>query len=193
MESIFMSINRSTLTFRKFFGSSIEAMMTVCIAVCEQRVLKAIPTEPSPTLVEISLTKERLQIKILAGGQGTHRQNIVQYVAEWFDLHRDLNEFYNLGNAGLRQLIREFAGLRIVGIPDLFEALCWSIIGQQINLSFAYRIKRNLVEFSGEFIHYEGQKHFLFPTPAKVMEISEATLRDMKFSPTENLLYQISR
>lgn len=39
-----------------------------------------------------------------------------------------------------------YKGVRFIGIPDIFEAICWAIIGQHINLKFAYTLKRRLVE-----------------------------------------------
>ena len=39
--------------------------------------------------------------------------------------------------------IEQYYGLRTLGIPDLFEALSWGIIGQQINLTYAYTLKED--------------------------------------------------
>ena len=62
------------------------------------------------------------------------------YTTEWLDLDTDLYPFYALAerDALLAPAIRQHYGLRLITIPDLFEALCWAIIGQQINLTFAY-------------------------------------------------------
>jgi DNA-3-methyladenine glycosylase II len=72
-------------------------------------------------------------------------------VSGWFDLERNMDPFYSLLRHDVRlfYMADAFAGLRIVGIPNLFEALCWSITGQQINLTFAYKLKRRLVETYG--------------------------------------------
>jgi DNA-3-methyladenine glycosylase II len=70
----------------------------------------------------------------------------------------------------------------LIGIPNLFEALCWSIIGQQINLTFAYRLKRRLVEHYGKSISYNGNDYHLFPEPVALAKADIITLRNMQYS-----------
>jgi DNA-3-methyladenine glycosylase II len=73
-------------------------------------------------------------------------------------------------------------GLRIVGIPDLFEAICWAITGQQINLAFAYTLKRRFVETFGDCIEQEGHTYFIFPSSALVAQLSVSDLTALQFS-----------
>jgi DNA-3-methyladenine glycosylase II len=109
---------------------------------------------------------------------------IRQFITEWFDLDRDLQPFYELlkNNEALAYMPESYNGLRFMGMPDLFEAIAWSIIGQQINLTFAYKIKRRLVENFGSFIAYNGEHYYLFPTPGKIAGIEVAALRELQFS-----------
>ncbi len=74
------------------------------------------------------------------------RERIVQYLMDWFDVKQDLACFYRMANQDkiLQPLVEKYSGLRLIGIPDLFEALVWAIIGQQINLPFAYTLKKRL-------------------------------------------------
>ena len=44
-----------------------------------------------------------------------------------------------------RELARQ-AGLRLPQTPTVFEGLMWALVGQQVNLAFAYRLRRALVE-----------------------------------------------
>ena len=62
-------------------------------------------------------------------------------------------------------MVSEYNSLRIMAIPDLFEAVCWSIIGQQINLTFAYKLKRKFTEVYGTKLTFEGINYHLFPKP----------------------------
>ncbi len=64
-------------------------------------------------------------------------------MVDWFDLERDLAGFYQLLNSHkqTKNFPKDYHGLRLMGIVDLFEALSWCVIGQQINLTFAH--KRN--------------------------------------------------
>jgi DNA-3-methyladenine glycosylase II len=112
------------------------------------------------------------------------RMEAAQYVWDWFDLNRDLAPFYQLAETDpiLQKLIEAHYGLRIVGIPDLFEALSWAIIGQQINLTFAYTLKTRFVETYGEHMEVDGNKYWLFPTPAKIAGLSVDELKGLQFS-----------
>ncbi|QQP10666.1 hypothetical protein FJQ98_15520 [Lysinibacillus agricola] len=51
---------------------------------------------------------------------------ITQFVREWFDLDNDLTAFYEMAKVDslLKMPVEKFKRLRIIGIPDLFEALC---------------------------------------------------------------------
>lgn len=112
------------------------------------------------------------------------RLAIAQYVWEWFDLDTDLTPFYKLAEREplLTKLVNEYHGLRVIGISDLFEALCWAIIGQQINLTFAYTLKRRLVESFGEYIEWKEQKYWLFPTPERIAKLSIDDLKELQFT-----------
>ncbi|MEM8907905.1 MAG: DNA-3-methyladenine glycosylase, partial [Bacteroidota bacterium] len=107
-----------------------------------------------------------------------------KYVIDWFDLDRDLSAFYQMAqqDAILSGLISRFHGLRLIGIPDLFEALSWAIIGQQINLNFAYTLKKRLVENYGTELSIDGTVYFLFPNPGVVANLNVTDLRPLQFS-----------
>ena len=79
-------------------------------------------------------------------------------------------------------MCEDFKGLRLIGIPDLFEALCWSIIGQQINLTFAYKLKRRMVEAFGQQVEFEGITYHLFPEAERLAQVTVPELRAMQFS-----------
>ncbi|HZE83576.1 MAG TPA: DNA glycosylase, partial [Puia sp.] len=106
------------------------------------------------------------------------------YIIDWFDLGRDIDPFYTLlkKDKRLAYMVEEYKGLRLIGIVDLFEALCWSVIGQQINLQFAYKTKRRLVERYGSRIEYGGKNYYLFPTPGQLAAATMEELKGMQFS-----------
>ncbi|MDF2876601.1 MAG: DNA-3-methyladenine glycosylase [Sporomusa sp.] len=107
-----------------------------------------------------------------------------QYVVEWFNLDTDIRPFYEMARADvmLAPLIEHYRGLHIVGIPDLFEAIAWAIIGQQINLTFAYNLKRRFVQAFGEQITSAGRQHWLFPLPEIVAGLTVDDFLPMQFS-----------
>lgn len=112
-------------------------------------------------------------------------RSIRQFVSEWLDLHADLAPFYELASRDplLRDAAARFRGLRLVGVPDLFEAVAWAIVGQQINLPFAYTLKRRLVEtFGSSVTDSEGSRHWLFPTAERIAGLRAADLTALKMT-----------
>lgn len=112
------------------------------------------------------------------------QEEITRYVREWFDLDNDLTSFYSLSreDAVLNQVVNRLYGLRNMGIPDLFEALCWGIIGQQINLAFAYTLKRRFVETFGTRIGSGDINCWLFPTPQAIASLSVADIAALQMT-----------
>jgi DNA-3-methyladenine glycosylase II len=149
-------------------------------------VLKALTVKGQHILFSIEGSGDSLYVKILQGKLNNEiEQEITSYISEWFDLKRNLTEFYALllEHEQLAYMVKEYRGLRLIGIPDLFEAISWAIIGQQINLNFAYKVKRRLVEKYGDRIEYGDNVYFTFPTFNKLAtEASAEDLRSMQFS-----------
>ncbi|MFC5450935.1 DNA-3-methyladenine glycosylase family protein [Paenibacillus aestuarii] len=119
-----------------------------------------------------------------AGQQLELLKAIAEYVWEWFDLGRDLGPFYTLAERDplLGPVAQRFYGLRLMGIPDLFEALSWGIIGQQINLAFAYTLKRRLVEAFGTSLVWEGRTYWAFPSPETIAGLTPDALTVLQFT-----------
>ena len=112
------------------------------------------------------------------------RARIAKYVWHWFDLATDLRPFYRMAakDPVLKNVTKELHGLRILTISDLFEAICWAIIGQQINLTFAYTLKKRFVEAFGEAFYFNNKNYYLFPTPQVISRQTVADLRDLQFT-----------
>lgn len=156
-----------------------------CLYVLRDRSIhRAIYFNSSLTPFTVSETNGKLILKVAKSISNDEQNAVISFVLEWFDLDRDLNPFYNLlsENPVLNELTTKYEGLRLIGIPDLFEAMCWSIIGQQINLTFAYKLKRRLVEAYGESIDYQGHTLYHFPTPEALVNLDEDFLKTQQFS-----------
>ncbi|MBM7839813.1 DNA-3-methyladenine glycosylase II [Alkalihalobacillus xiaoxiensis] len=110
--------------------------------------------------------------------------DVFAYVAEWFDLFSEIEPFYQLAEADplLRDPVARFYGLRIMGISNLFEALVWGVLGQQINLTFAYTLKRRFVETFGEKIEVGGTAYWQFPTAQSVSTLDVRDLANLKMT-----------
>lgn len=154
-------------------------------SVEEGKVYKAISLPSFVALTEISFDNIHLTIRILNAAPKFKDQILVEeYVSQWFDLYTDLKPFYAMANNDklLGPLVEQFYGYRIVGQPDLFESLVWAVIGQQINLSFAYTLKQRFVESFGYREIAQNKTFYLFPKPEEVAKLNDADLLPLQFS-----------
>ena len=112
------------------------------------------------------------------------KEIIAGYVREWFDLETDLKPFYQMAEKDklLKDLVKKYYGYRIVGQPDLFESLIWAVLGQQINLGFAYTLKQRFVQRFGERLALGPDEYFLFPSPETVSVLTTDQLLPLQFS-----------
>lgn len=78
-----------------------------------------------------------------------------------------------------RLLSRCGPGLRLPQTASVFEALCWAIVGQQVNLRFAGQLRRVLIELAG-LPHPSGMK--AHPTLAGIAALDPERLGRLKFS-----------
>lgn len=147
-----------------------------------ERIVKALQLDGRELLVEIVEGKGNLEITILEGK--VNDSVLADYVRDWFDIDKELAPFYTLlkKDKRLAYMVEEYKGLRLVGIVDLFEALAWSIIGQQINLTFAFTLKRRLVEKYGASISHGGEIFHLFPDCRALAKLEVEDLRPLQFS-----------
>ncbi len=137
-------------------------------------------------VIPIQITGDNRKLKVISSGNLSvpAQQAVVHYVEEWFDLKTDIAPFYKLARKDelLKDLVRRFHGYRIVSIPDLFESLVWAVIGQQINVAFAYVVKQRYVKTFGEKIIWNDRDLYLFPSPQVTMHIPDEELLSMQFS-----------
>ena len=101
-------------------------------------------------------------------------------------LHQPLEAFHALAekHAMMAPLAAALPGVRIPQVPTLWEALCWAVLGQQINLTFAYKLRNRLIRLANG-IEAEGSvlsAPLPFPTPEKVLHLNGDTLRQHQFS-----------
>jgi DNA-3-methyladenine glycosylase II len=160
----------------------------VIYRVIDDRIIRAFSFGGRKLLVSIQLLKTEICIELLAGDDDhLLLERAGQFVKEWLDIENNLAPFYELlaGHATLSYMAKEFGGLRSIGIPDLFEALCWAIIGQQINLSFAHKLKRRLVEAYGEYMAWNNGRYYIFPEPAVIATLDPLQLQAMQFSASK--------
>lgn len=136
-------------------------------------------------LIEIENKGDVLRVKCLnKKATKSEKKAIEAYVIEWWGLEDDLKPFYRFSNKDsmLKKITKNQRGLRLIGFPELFETLIWAIIGQQINLNFAYTIKQRFVEKYGTRLEFNEQNYYLFPDPKTVSQLSIEDLKSLQFS-----------
>ncbi|WP_235822150.1 DNA-3-methyladenine glycosylase family protein [Gottfriedia luciferensis] len=154
-------------------------------AVKEDFFFKLIKIDNELLLLKVSSEDKRILIEFPDQNPSeVIKKAAARYIWDLFDMGRDLSGFYQLSNNDqmLKQLIQQYYGLRIIGIPDLFEAFTWAIMGQQINLTFAFSLKRSFVEKYGESFKWNGEDFWLFPTPEDIDELEVSDLTSLKFT-----------
>lgn len=148
-------------------------------------LIKLLKIDEEMILCKIESEHKAINVEFLSGKPSYEgREAIAKYIWEWFDLDQNLEEFYNIASEDklLSPLAKRYYGLRIVGMPDLFESLVWAIIGQQINLNFAYTLKKRFVQDFGENIVFENETYWVFPSYDKIAQIEVEELRNHQFT-----------
>jgi DNA-3-methyladenine glycosylase II len=157
-----------------------------CHVIQDNSLYKLEKFDGQPVLMKIAVDEsEALRIGFLTPRpKKSIRARVAKYIWHWFDLDTDLGPFFRMARKDpvLKIIAEDLYGLRIIAIPDLFEAICWSIIGQQINLTFAYTLKKRFVEAFGEKYAFENKHYFLFPTPQAISRKTAADIRRLQFT-----------
>jgi DNA-3-methyladenine glycosylase II len=151
----------------------------------ENGVVKLLQIEGERVLFRVKDSEKGLSLEFINSVPSANiMHQIKNYVHEWFDLETDLTPFYRLARKDdlLKDLVKRYFGYRIIGQPDLFESLVWAVLGQQINLQFAYTLKQRFVENFGERFSWGNQNYFLFPTPLRVASLRDDNLLPLQFS-----------
>ena len=137
--------------------------------------------------IPISVTSHgnRLKVVFLSAPPAQQLQDTVRdYIEEWLDFETDLAAFYKLARSDrvLASLVTRFFGLRLIKILNLFQAMTWAVIGQQINIRFAYMLYRRFVEAYGEYFSFGEQKLWVFPAPDAIADLRIEDLAALQFT-----------
>jgi len=139
-------------------------------------IWKALATADGPVVLQLTLEPGRVSVQI----HSDHKIGREAMAA----LHNDALHMLGLVNQ-IEQFERQHAafvkprrGLRLPLIPRGFDALCWAITGQQINLKFATQLRRALITLAGEKI---GDM-IAHPTPAALANVGVSELAALRYS-----------
>lgn len=132
-----------------------------------------------------SVVQPRLTLEVLGDHLDealmTEAARLVRHI---FSLDTDPTPFYALanGDAVFGALVQRYYGLRPLLVAAAFEAAVWAIIGQQVNISFARKLKHKFIELCGRTAHIAGDDYALMPTPQVVAALDPARLTANQFS-----------
>lgn len=95
-------------------------------------------------------------------------------------VNQNVDEFESLiDKLAFHTLIDERKGARVPQSASLFDGLIWAVIGQQINLRFAYKLRQRLFQNYGRPV---GDGLFATPTPERLAELTREQLQPLQFS-----------
>lgn len=167
----------------QFLRRSPREMLHTC---SETEIHKLLQVQGVPVLFRICVKDSQHLVVTILNTSITSKikEELERYIRDWLDLDTDLKPFYKLAAKDkiLSALVKKFYGYRIVGQPDLFESIVWAVLGQQINLPFAYTLKQRFVEQFGTQVKFNDTVYHLFPEPAVVASLKDADLLHLQFS-----------
>jgi AraC family transcriptional regulator of adaptative response / DNA-3-methyladenine glycosylase II len=140
------------------------------------RIWKALMTADGPAMVEISIEPGQAWVRLHAQNKlGRDSMSALHAAAlKILALTNDVSQF----EARHADFVQNRRGLRMPLLPTSFDALCWGIIGQQINVKFAGALRREMMELAGEKIG-DMRAH---PTPERVANLDMSTLAARRYS-----------
>jgi AraC family transcriptional regulator, regulatory protein of adaptative response / DNA-3-methyladenine glycosylase II len=153
-----------------------------CERVEDRRIFKALDTDDGPVVLEIALEGEGAWCRV--HGQRPVGPETMQHVhtaaLRMLGLAGDIVGFESRASRDTRlaRLLDRRRGLRVPMTATGFDALCWAIIGQQINVKFAGALRRSLIELTGREI--DGM--LAHPRAEAVANLDKSDLTKRRFS-----------
>lgn len=133
------------------------------------------PFEPAVLRLDFSAAPS-VQVSLSPFGDAIRAH---QLVVGLLGLEQDAAAFARFAKRlGFGRLVAGRPQLRVSQTVSVFEGLMWAIIGQQINLPFAFALRRRLFELAGRLVG----GLFAAPTPAAVAALTIDQLKAIQFS-----------
>lgn len=130
----------------------------------------------SPAVLKIHLDPAKVTVRC-PKGSAVEAHGVAAHI---LGLGQDSEAFERLAvRLGFARLVSGGKGLRICQTPTAFDGLLWTIIGQQINLPFTYRLRRRLFELAGTPV---AGGLIAPPSPAQVAALDPRQLLAQQFS-----------
>ena len=153
----------------------------------EDLFVRAFDFDGCPILIKIDCAQNKnqnsLKIEWFSSSARIDKSGLRRLLTKIFYLDFPLEEFYDLKlDPNMKKLTLKYTGFRPIMSPTIFEAAAWSIIGQQVNLAFAYTLKKRVIEKTNRKFVIDKLTYFLFPEPGDIARLNYSDLRAMQFS-----------
>jgi DNA-3-methyladenine glycosylase II len=147
------------------------------------RYVRTFSDDGSTFIVEVTQPRADA-IDVLVSGGGPRARRYAQTAATMLGVEVDLRDWYRVVRKfpWLAELSREFRGLKPPRYPDLWEALCYAIVFQQLSIASASSIMHRLVERLSVPVAFEGLRLYPFPRPQAFVATRESSLRALGLS-----------
>ncbi|HEY8518841.1 MAG TPA: Ada metal-binding domain-containing protein [Gammaproteobacteria bacterium] len=154
----------------------------VCERADGRRLAKALDTPDGPAVLEMELERDVAWCRVHAGRRlGPEAMALLHAAAlRMLGLCGDVATFEARAarDARMAALVAKRRGLRLPLSATGFDALCWAIVGQQINVRFATALRRELIELAGERV--DGMR--THPTAERVASLDAGELTRRRYS-----------
>ena len=144
---------------------------------------KAAQVQGQPVILELALKDRSARVKVRGDAPVTPRLMgaVHRKVVRMLGLCLDPAPFEQSLSArpDFQALVAPRLGLRIPLTADVWESLVWAILGQQVNLAFAYSLRRKLTELCGGAPVAGLRAH---PGPRDVAALEPEALTRQQFS-----------
>ena len=140
------------------------------------RIWKALTTRDGAVVLELTLHSQRVEVRAHGDVRLSSESSTELHASAiaMLGLVHDVRAFERKFPA----LTRARRGLRLPLLPNAFDALCWGIIGQQINVRFAGKLRQVIIALAGEAVG-TMRAH---PTPQAIANLSADDLTTRQFS-----------
>jgi AraC family transcriptional regulator of adaptative response / DNA-3-methyladenine glycosylase II len=140
------------------------------------RIWKALRTQDGPVVLELSLEKEGAWARLHGPKKlGPASMAFLHAAAlKMLGLNNEVTAFETRHGV----FVAPRRGLRLPNLPTVFDGLVWGIIGQQINVTFAGSLRREVIAMAGEKVG-DMVAH---PTAERVADLSIDKLHARRYS-----------
>jgi AraC family transcriptional regulator of adaptative response / DNA-3-methyladenine glycosylase II len=147
-----------------------------------RRIVKALSTHEGAAVLELELERSAAWCELHTDSTiSRDGMRVVHGAAlRMLGLNADVTGFETRAEKDPRMaaLVAARPGLRLPLTPNAFEGLCWAIIGQQINVTFASALRREVLLLAGEEIA-DMRTH---PTPERLAALDVGDLTRRRYS-----------